>query len=100
MVENRRTQGRKSNQVKANEAEAIRVFRDELAAHFQEFLALMKKLCKGVRRPKHHPKAGEVYYEREYDTASLRFLIERFIPPAKTARDLNFNGPEKYLQAN
>jgi hypothetical protein len=29
----------------------------------------------------------------------LRFLIERFIPPTKTAMDLNFNGPEKYLQA-
>jgi hypothetical protein len=36
-------------------------------------------------RRKHHPKTGEIYYEREYDTASLRFLIERFIPPAKTA---------------
>jgi hypothetical protein len=48
---------------------------------------------------KHHPKTAAVYYEREYDTASLRFLIERFIPAAKTATDLNFNGPEKYLQA-
>jgi hypothetical protein len=48
---------------------------------------------------KHHPKTGEVYYETEYDTASLRFLIERFIPPAKTAMDLNVIGPEKYFQA-
>jgi hypothetical protein len=43
----RKGAGRKSNQTKANEAEAIRIFREELAAHFQEFFALMKKLCKG-----------------------------------------------------
>jgi hypothetical protein len=29
----------------------------------------------------------------------LKFLIERFIPPAKSAMDLNVSGPEKYFQA-
>ena len=52
---------RSLNHSLANEAETIRIFRDELAAHFQELFALMKKLCKGVKVRKHHPKTGEVY---------------------------------------
>jgi hypothetical protein len=91
--------GRKSKQVIANEAEAIKIFREKLAGHFEEFFRLAKKLCKGVRRRHYNAKTGEVWYEREYDTATLRFLIDRFIPAAKTTQDLNVNGPEKYLQA-
>jgi hypothetical protein len=90
--------GRKTKARKIAEAEAIREFREELAGDLHEFFLLAKKLCKGVRRRKYSPK-GEVYYETEYDTSMLRFLIERFIPPAKTTMDLNVNGPEKYLQA-
>jgi hypothetical protein len=29
------------------------------------------------------------------NTATLRFLIERFIPPAKTTIDLNVNSPDE-----
>ena len=96
--------GRKSNQVKANEAEAIRIFREKLAGNFSEFFRLCKKLCKGVKRkkfyPKGHPKEGDEYIEMEYDTATLRFLIERFVPPAKTAMDLNVRDtPEEWYRA-
>jgi hypothetical protein len=37
--------------------------------------------------------------EIEYDTATLRFLLERFIPPGKTAMDLNVNSPEEFDRA-
>jgi hypothetical protein len=64
---------------------------------------LAMKVCKGIKRkkfyPKEHPMAGRVYYEKEYDTATLRFLIERFIPPAKQALDINVkSGFEKLIE--
>jgi hypothetical protein len=92
--------GRPSNQVKANEEEAKRLFRERLAASFEELLTLAKKVCRGVKRRKYCPKTEQVYYEMEYDTATLRFLIERFIPPAKTAMDLNVRDtPEEWYRA-
>jgi hypothetical protein len=87
--------GRKSNQQKATEAEATRIVQETLAACFGELIELAKKVCRGVKRRKHNSKTGETYYETEYDTATLRFLIERFIPPAKTTMDMNVNSPDE-----
>ena len=100
----------KSNQVKVNEAEAIRIAREMLAECLGDLLELAIKLCKGVRRMKFYPahilelrlkdnpKARKFYYEIEYDSAMIRFLIERFIPPAKTAMDLNVKTLEEFYR--
>jgi hypothetical protein len=62
-----------------------------------------KKLIKGVKRKKFYPKehkwAGRAYYEVEHDSATLRFLIERFFPPAKVSMDINMkSGFEKLIK--
>ena len=36
--------------------------------------------AKGVLRKRFNPKTGEVYFEREYDTATLRHWIDKFLP--------------------
>ena len=35
---------------------------------------------KGVRRRKHHPKTGHVYYEVEYSDANQRHWIDKIVP--------------------
>jgi hypothetical protein len=91
--------GRPTNQQKANEAEAIRIAREMLAACFGELIELAKKVCKGVKVRKHHPRTGVIYYEKEYDTATLRFLIDRFIPAARQSLDVTMGTPEEFYQA-
>jgi hypothetical protein len=86
-----------------DELEATRIAREKLVACFGELIELALKVCMGIKRkkfyPKGHPKEGKEYVEIEYDTATLRFLLERFIPPAKTAMDLNVNSPEEFDRA-
>ena len=77
-----------------------------LAESFGELLKLALKVCRGIKKKRFYPKdyplkKGErrFYYEIEYDTATLRFLIERFVPPAKQALDINLkSGFEKLIQ--
>jgi hypothetical protein len=57
-----------------------------------------KKLCMGVKKKrwnpwahyedmkKAYPKAKRFYYEVEYDSAMIRFYIERFVAPPGKAR--------------
>jgi len=72
----------KSNQVKANEAEATRIAREMLAECLVDILEVAIKLCKGIERkrfyPKGRPKEGQEYTEIEHDTAMTRFLLERY----------------------
>jgi hypothetical protein len=81
---------------------AMEIAKEWLAKNFGELLDHAKKLIKGVKRkkfyPKEHPWAGRAYYEVEYDSAMLRFLIERFFPPAKQTLDVNMkSGFEKLI---
>ena len=94
-----------------DELEATRIAREKLAACFGELMELALKVCMGIKRKKFYPshiledrrkvnpKAKNFYYEIEYDAATFRFLLERFIPPAKTAMDLNVNSPEEFDRA-
>ena len=93
-----------------DELEATRIAREKLAAYFGELMELALKVCMGIKRKKFYPphiledrrkadpKARHFYYEIEYHTATLRFLLERFIPPAKTAMDLNVNSLEEEFE--
>jgi hypothetical protein len=94
--------GRKSKQTIANEALAMELAREWLSRNFGELMDHAKKLIKGVKRKKFYPKehkwAGRAYYEVEHDSATLRFLIERFFPPAKVSMDINMkSGFEKLI---
>lgn len=94
-----------------DELEATRIAREKLVACLGELMELALKVCKGVKRMKFYPihiledrrktnpKARDFYFEIEYDPAMIRFLLERFIPPAKTAMDLNVNSPEEFDRA-
>jgi len=69
----------------------------------------MEKLCRGVKRYKFDSKGQPIkhpndpaknYYEVEYDTASIRFWIERFVPAAKQNLALDPDAsPEQFFQA-
>jgi hypothetical protein len=72
--------GRKSNQVKANEAEATRIAKERMARTIGKILDLAEKLCTGVKRKKFRPKTGEKYYEIEYDSAMFGFGLSGLCP--------------------
>jgi len=96
--------GRKSNQVVADEARAGEIAKEILARGLGEVIALLLKACKGVKRrkfyPPHHPQTpGKIYYEIEYDTASIRFWIERFVPAARQGVDIAVDSPEEFYRA-
>jgi hypothetical protein len=69
-------QRRKSKQVKVTEA----LVTEMLAEHFGEILKVAIKLCKGVRRHRHHPITGACYYETKPDYALIRFMQNRVWP--------------------
>jgi hypothetical protein len=91
--------------------EATRIAREKLVACLGELMELALKVCMGIKRKKFYPlhileqrlktnpKARDYYFEIEYDPAMIRFLLERFIPPAKTAMDLNVKSPEEFDRA-
>jgi len=95
--------GAPKKQVVANRLEATKIAEETLAKAFGDLLKTAFKVSHGILRkrfyPKEHKWAGRVYYEREYDSAMLRFLIERFVPPAKVAVDVKLKtGFEKLIQ--
>jgi len=47
---------------------------------------------KGVKRRKVHPKSGRIWYEREYDTATLRALLDRVSPAVQRVEQLGKDG--------
>lgn len=91
--------GRKSKQAIADEARASEIARQMLAKSIGEVIDLAKKLCKGVKvrkfYPANHKKAGQQYYDIEYDSAMIRFWIERFVPAARQGIDVNINSPDE-----
>lgn len=81
---------------------ATKLAEEKLSKGFGDLLKTAFKLAHGIKRkkfyPKEHPKAGRVYYEKEYDSAMIRFLIERYVPPAKVSVDVNLtSGFEKLI---
>ena len=113
MTRKRRAGGMKATDAEGDELEleATRIAREMLAACLGELMELALKICMGIKRKRFYPphilelrlkddpKARKFYYEIEYDSAMIRFLIERFIPPAKTAMDLNVKTLEEFYRA-
>ena len=42
--------------------------------------------AKGIKRRKHHPKTGKVYYEMEYSDANQRHWIDKIVPTLGSAQ--------------
>jgi hypothetical protein len=102
--------GRIPKQVIADEARAKEIALELLARHLMPIIDTALKVCKGIRRGKFYPvhiledmrktrpKARNWYHEIEYDTAMIRFWIERFAPAAKQGIDLAVGSPEEYSE--
>jgi hypothetical protein len=43
-------------------------------------LCVYKKIAMGVKRKRFHPKTGEKYFEIEYDPATVRDWVAKFVP--------------------
>jgi hypothetical protein len=110
--------GRKSKQFIANRAEAIKIAEEKLNQIFGDLMGVAEKVCKGLKRKKFYPphiveillkdvpknKRKSVarkcfYWETEYDTATLRFLFERYIAPARQGIDISLDSPEEFWRA-
>jgi hypothetical protein len=50
-------------------------------------------------RRKQNPKATNFYFETEYDTATLRFMIERFLAAARQGVDITVSTHEEHIRA-
>jgi hypothetical protein len=50
-------------------------------------------------RRKANPKASNFYFEIEYDTATLRFLLERYLAAARQGIDISVDSPEVFWRA-
>ena len=72
----------------------------ELEKHVMAVIGAGKKIATGVRRRKHNPKTGMVYYEIEYDGGMIRHWIDKFVPDAAKTLGINVNnGLEDFYQA-
>jgi hypothetical protein len=96
----RRGAGRLSREKKAIRIEVKRLVELELERHVMAVIGAGKKIATGVRRRKHNPKTGKVYYEIEYDGAMIRAWIDKFAPDAAKTLGINVNnGLEDFYQA-
>jgi len=72
----------------------------ELEKHVMAVIGAGKRIATGVKRRKHNPKTGTIYYELEYDGAMIRHWIDKFVPDAAKTLGLNLNaGPEDFYRA-
>ena len=72
--------GRPSKEILAIREEVKRLVQVELEKHVMAVIGAGRKIATGVKRRKHNPKTGEVYYEIEYDGAMIRHWIDKFVP--------------------
>jgi hypothetical protein len=91
--------GRKSKEVIADEARAAEIAKTRMARTIGSILDVAEKLCRGIRRKKFHPKTGEAYWEIQYDSAMIRFWIDRFVPPARAGMTMAESTPEEFWRA-
>jgi hypothetical protein len=91
--------GRPSKDELAIREEVKRLVRVELEKHVMAVIGAGKKIATGVKRRKHNPKTGQVYYETEYDGAMIRHWIDKFVPDAAKALDIAVGTPEEFYRA-
>ena len=96
----RRAGGRPTNQELGIREEVKRLVELELEKHVMAVIGAGSKIATGVKRRKHNPKTGKVYYEIEYDGAMIRHWIDKFVPDAAKTLGVNVNtGPEEFYRA-
>jgi len=78
----------KRKEVKRMVAEQVKEF---IEKQVRPVLGVYKKIALGVKRKRFNPKTGEPYYETEYDSATVRDWVSKFVPSvrcsANTGRD-------------
>jgi hypothetical protein len=89
--------------------------RNEVQRRLEEFLSKYAtgvvetalKVCRGIRRKKFNakgepiidPDTGKQYFELEYDSAMIRFWIDRFVPAARAGVTMAESTPEEFWRA-
>jgi hypothetical protein len=95
----RRGAGRLSKEKRAIREEVRRRVQVELEKHVMAVIGAGKKIATGVKRRKHNPKTGEVYYEIDYDGAMIRHWIDKFVPDAAKTLGIAVETPEEFYRA-
>jgi macrodomain Ter protein organizer (MatP/YcbG family) len=91
--------GRPSKEKLVIIAEMKRMVEEHLSKHVGAVLEVALKLATGVKRKKFHSKTGKPYYEKEYDSAMIRWWLDKFVPDAAKTLDVNINsGLEGLIQ--
>ena len=91
--------GRPSKEKLRIREEVKRLVELELEKHVMAVIGAGKRIATGVKRRKHNPKTGTIYYELEYDGAMIRHWIDKFVPDAAKTLGINLNGPEEFYRA-
>ena len=84
--------GRPSKEKLRIREEVKRLVELELDKHVMAVIGAGRKIATGVKRRKHNPKTGKVYYEIEYDGAMIRHWIDKFVPDAAKTLGINIEG--------
>jgi len=95
----RRGGGRPTNRELGIREEVKRLVELELQKHVMAVIGAGRKIATGVKRRKHNPKTGDVYFEIEFDGAMIRHWIDKFVPDASKTLDINVDGPEEFWRA-
>jgi hypothetical protein len=67
----------KRKEVKRMVAEEVKEF---IEREVRPVLAVYKKIAMGVKRKRFNPKTGKPYFETEYDPATVRDWVAKFVP--------------------
>src|SRR6266436_4091185 len=87
--------GRPSKEKLKIREEVERLVELELEKHVMAVIGAGRKIATGVKRRKHNPKTGKVYYEIEYDGAMIRHWIDKFVPDAAKTLGINVDSPKR-----
>jgi hypothetical protein len=68
----------KRKEVKRMVAEEVKAF---IEKEVRPVLGIYKKIAMGVKRKRFNPKTGAAFLETEYDPATVRHWVDKFVPP-------------------
>jgi hypothetical protein len=79
----------KRKEVKRMVAEQVKEF---IEKEVRPVLGVYKTIAMGVKRKKFHPKTGDVFYEIEYDPATVRDWVAKFVPSVHRKENTGADG--------
>jgi hypothetical protein len=79
----------KRKEVKRMVAEQVKEF---IEKEVRPVLGVYKKIALGVKRKRFHPKTGEKYFEIEYDPATVRDWVAKFVPSVHRKENTGADG--------